>query len=328
MRRRFIIAALVCLVAATARAETPEISGFVDASHFVDLADGGGEFGLDQAEVDVIHRASDKTLVRADLEWVKDGEAFDAAVEQAFMQYDPCELWTITFGRFNAPIGFELLDPNEMYQYSHALVFDHGLPSNLTGLMVDRDLGASFDLRAYAVNGWDVNAENNKLKTWGGRLGWSDGDAGAGLSAIGGRDVDPSGGSFDRTVIDADLSYMPDGWVFGGEINHGSVDPLAGDTADWFGLLAMAHRDFDARWGLTMRWGLFDDRDGWTFGLVDDRPQKRQAFTIAPTLVLDEGFGALLEVRVDKSDRYAFTDRDGKPTDTKTTVAFEATYSF
>jgi hypothetical protein len=79
---------------------------------------------------------------------------------------------TLTFGRFNAPLGFELVDPNEMFQFSHSLVYTYGLPVNLTGAMVRKAWDGGLDARAYAVNGWDRNDETNQVPTWGGRVGF------------------------------------------------------------------------------------------------------------------------------------------------------------
>ena len=116
-------------------------------------------FGLDQTEIDLVRPIGDAGYVRADVEWVKDGEGWAQQLEQGFVSYTPEFLpgTAVTFGKFNAPIGFELLDAPDMYQFSHALVFDHGLPTNLTGAMIARPLGDKADVAAYWVNGWDVN---------------------------------------------------------------------------------------------------------------------------------------------------------------------------
>ena len=249
---------------------------------------------------------------------------------------------TFTFGKFNAPIGFELLDPNDMYQFSHALVFDNGLPTNLTGLSLARALGAGFDLVAYACNGWDRNAMAGANPTFGGRLGYArDGFVG-GVSAISGKEDLPAAvaGNPDvpttRTVFDVDVSYELEQWLFGGEFNTGKakedigVDP---QDQEWMGFLLMTHYTHNDWLGFTARYDYFDDKDGWAFGAVDNGQgvmefQKRQAVTFCPTFTLDENFGALIEVRLDTSDRNAFVDKDGAATDTNTTVAFEMTYSW
>ena len=334
MTHRKTLIALVCaaatVAAATAGAQETAprttLSGFVDAAYVVDSGGKNGEFGADQAEIDIEHRAGARTLLRADLEWVKDGEEHVARVEQAFMTWTPPCGWAFTLGKFNAPIGFELLDPHEMYQYSHALVFDHGLPTNLTGARVDKVLGGGFDLTAHVSNGWDrQTADANP--TWGGRLGYAAGGFAGGASAISGKEIEPVGGeAFTRTVLDADLSYATGRWLFGGELNRGTVDLPAGAEASWLGGLAMTHVELNAWAGLTVRYDRFDDEDGRVFGLVGGEPQVRQAVAIAPTFVLDEGFGALVELRLDFSDRDAFVDADGEATDTTTTLAFEMTY--
>ncbi|HPF71383.1 MAG TPA: porin [Candidatus Krumholzibacteria bacterium] len=331
MRARYVVlpvALAALLAAAAAPAQDTAITGFVDASYFQDLAAKGGEFGLDQAEIDIEHRSGDRTMVRADLEWVKNGETFDAQVEQAFVRYTCPADWTLTFGRFNAPIGFEQIDPNEMYQFSHALVYTYGQPTNLTGIMVDRPIGERVTVTAFGVNGWDQNAESNALKTWGGRLDYTHGVVDGGIVAITGKEGGGAAPEFDRTVLDADLACTPEGWVLGADLNHGKVTEAGGAEATWFGFMVMAHRDFNSWLGLTMRADYLDDQDGLLFGPVGGEVQKRNAIAIAPTFVLDEGFGALVELRIDKSDQDAFLDSDGLPTDTSTSVAFEMTYAF
>ena len=59
-----------------------------------------------------------------------------------------------------------------MFQFSHALVFDYGLPTNPTGLMSALNVGEMIDLSLYIVNGWDESNDNNKDKTVGGRVGF------------------------------------------------------------------------------------------------------------------------------------------------------------
>ena len=92
--------------------------------------------------------------------------------------------------------------------------------------------------------------------------------------------------------------------------------------------MAMAHVDFSPRAGLTLRVDHLDDQDGWLFGTVDGQVQARRSLTIAPTFTLADGLGALVEMRVDQSDREAFLDSDGLPTDSAVTFAVEMTGSF
>ena len=343
MRTAAIALALAALVAAgapparaageDAASVAVEVHGFVDASYAGNVDLRRDTFGVDQAEVDLTRSDGERWALRADLEWVKDGDDWVAAVEQGYLDYMPpgAPALTFTVGRFNAPIGFELLDPPDMYQFSHALVFDYGLPSNLTGLMVAATPGKSLDIRGYVVNGWDNNDLGSKgPKTAGGRVGWSFGNAAMmEVSALsgsqdGGTADDPT--TLDRTVFDLDVKVTPvDGLVLGAEANHGTVD-VAGSGADWTAFMVMAHRDFCSWAGLTGRFDWFDDPDAVVFeaGIA----QTRTAITVAPTFVLGDGLGALVEVRMDQSSEDVFADSDGAPKGSTTSVAFEVTGSF
>lgn len=329
MRYAMFILGLIVLATTAQAGETPKLSGFADASYLYDKNADVGEFGVDQVEIDLEHRAGERTLVRADVEWVKDGNEFVAQVEQAYMAYTCKYGLTYTFGQFNAPIGFELLDAPDMYQFSHALVFDYGLPTNLTGLSVARDLGEHFDIIAYGTNGWDANAASSRHVTFGGRLGYvAPNGAGLGISAISGKERDDMDVASTRTVFDADLSYEVEDWLFGGEFNKGKVTFEDDSEAEWTGFLVMTHYTVNEWLGFTARYDYFDDADGYAFGDVAGEFQARQAITLAPTLTLDDGFGALLEFRVDMSDQDAFLDTEDQATDSNTTVAFEVTYSW
>lgn len=136
-----------------------DISGFVDASYFYDANSGSNSFGFDQAEVDIEKTFGEVGSVRVDVEWVSDGVGgFDLDAEQGYVTFKPSVHNSVSFkfGKFNAPIGFELLDAPDMFQFSHALVFDNGLPTNLTGLMVSTQINPTTDLSLYVCNGWRI----------------------------------------------------------------------------------------------------------------------------------------------------------------------------
>ena len=306
------------------------ISGFVDASYFYDGESGNGSFGLDQVEIDVERTIGSSGSLRFDVEWVSDGAGgFTPDVEQGYVTYSPDFAGDnfFTFGKFNAPIGFELLDAPDMFQYSHALVFNYGLPTNLTGLMYSAQFSSAWDFSGYVCNGWDVNVDPDNDKSIGGRLGYAGGDwGGIGFSAIHGTESVDDTTTTQLTVFDVDISFDPaENWTMGGELNFGSND-LGAETATWWGFLVMSHWDFTSVVGGTIRFDYFDDTDNSRLG--GSVPEVRTAIAIAPTFVLGDGMGALIEVRLDSSDQEVFTDSDGAPSDTAVTMAFEMTYTF
>lgn len=313
--------------AATPPAEPYVMSGFVDAGYAGNFDRRDDAFGLNEAELDVTRGQGDDLLLRADLEWVRDGETWNAAAEQGFLAWRlPCRRpVTFTLGKFNAPLGWELLDPPDMYQYSHGLLFTYCAPTNLTGAMLAGTLGRGCDLKGYVVNGWDQNAERNGVKTWGGRFGYGGpGGNAVGVSLISGRD-DPAQ-ALDRTVVDVDLTLQPASrLLLGAEFNHGRLAHGA-TTANWTGVMAMAHLRTGERLGFTGRCDLLDDTDDALLGF--GRPTRRTSFTFAPTVALEEGLRALVEVRLDAANRAVFAAHDGSPRRSTASAAFTMTCRF
>ncbi|MXY97619.1 MAG: outer membrane beta-barrel protein [Gemmatimonadetes bacterium] len=327
-----------------------EISGFVDASYTYSNLDDSNTFGLDQVEVDLSRNLGDIGSLRADLEWVSDGEGgFTLDAEQGYVTLDlgmgrgEGNYPTLTFGKFNAPIGFELLDAPDMYQFSHALVFDLGLPTNLTGAMLSMDLGGGIDVVVHLTNGWDQNVDANTNKMIGGRLGYSHEDKGGiGFSAMRG---DESGFTGNLTVYDIDLTLTPTpGLLIGGEYNNGrtDLDEVLEQESSWNGYMVMVHYSVNDVMGITGRYDYFTREVESNYpsfrvaarrSRAQDHPvrleETRQALTIAPTFALTDGLGFLMELRRDFSDDEIFGDpEDGTLEKSMVSFAFEMTYSF
>ncbi len=304
------------------------VSGFVDASYFYNGPKAEGTFGFDQGEVDFEKTIGERGSVRLDIEWVSDGEdGYTMDAEQGYVAFNPQALgpMSIQFGKFNAPIGFECLDPPDMYQYSHALVFDNGLPTNVTGAMLTAASDSGFDIALYVCNGWDQNNDNNEDKTIGARLGLSPCETFSfGVSTIIGAQTEAEGK--DLTVFDVDATATPlAGLTLGSEFNYGR-DETGEDTTEWMGGLVMGHYDFSDTWGLTVRYDYFDDKDALRLGSGDC--EIRQSIAFAPTFCLGDGMGALFEFRTDSSDKEVFLDKDGEATKSASFYAFEMTYTF
>lgn len=306
------------------------ISGFVDASNYTEYNSSHSSFGLDQVEVDFVKGFSSKASVRADIDFSPaDGfDNFDMTLEQGFLTYSfgNQSSWSFTFGKFNAPIGFELLDAPDMYQYSHALVFNLGLPTNLTGLKVNGKF-STVDWTAYVVNGWDVNSDNNQDKTFGTRIGFSPvAGFGVGLSAMNGPEQDDNNSSR-RTVYDVDLSFSAtSSWIFGGEYNYGTESKLLtdGTAAEWNGFLLMSRYDFTERFGITARYDRFNDMDGTRSGA----PQTLNSFAFSPSVTLVDGFTGTFELRTDQSDQPIFVGAAGDLRKSSVSTGLEFTYKF
>lgn len=307
------------------------LTGFVDTSLYVDLNKGAGDgdqtasFSLDTVELNIAKEINDRASVRADIEFME-GEIY---LEQGFATLD-CPLGSglsLMFGKFNAPIGFEAVDAPDMYQFSHALVYNFGIPADVVGIDVSYDVGDKLGLQAYVINGWNdgITADNNNFKSIGFRGDVAVSETLAlGLSSVVGPESKDNNDDF-LYVIDADLNFSAiENLLIGGEVNLGGQQIPDGDASTWFGFMAMGHYDFCDWMGGTLRFDYFDDSDGIRLGVEDTRI----AVTAAATFAIADGCGALIELRIDSSDKKAFTDSDDKPTDSQVTLAMEFTYSF
>lgn len=123
---------------------------------------------------------------------------------------------------------------------SHSLVFTYGLPTNVTGAMLSGARGM-FDLQFHVTNGWDLITDNNRHKTFGGRLGVTPREGvNIGFSAMTGKEGSDENGAetHNLTALDMDttITVLP-GIVIGGELNWDSFEDQSviepGADAKW-----------------------------------------------------------------------------------------------
>lgn len=109
-------------------------------------------------------------------------------VNQAYAYYKPIDKWTLTLGKFNTFIGYEVISPVANYNYSTSYLFSYG-PFNHAGLKANYDLGKGFGVMAGVFNQTDFTDFNPNGKFLaGGQLSYS-GDKGAiYLNALSGQD--------------------------------------------------------------------------------------------------------------------------------------------
>lgn len=314
-----------------------QLSGFVDTSvsgsNYTTNTNGAKNrgTGLDQVELDLTYN-EDRVGMRFDFNVFPSDTTTvtnDSLMEQGYITYTVPGVGdsglTATMGKFNAPIGWELLDAPDMYQYSHALVFNYGLPTNLTGLMLNGSYGM-LDAHVYWTDGMDTNGTQPKgMRTFGGRLGITPFKGlNVGVSYIEDKNKNNTSTTAALTnpaakIFDVDLTYDGiENLLIGAEYNENKSFQAANQKSR--GYMMMAHYDFNDTFGATLRYGNFDFDTAVTGAST--------AYTGAVTASLGGGLGGLIEVRKDKNTATA-TDSNGTPANkTVTTYAMEATYAF
>jgi len=310
-----VMSSCLSLLSSAVRAESVvSLSGFVDSSLSYRFTDGdqGLLLGLDQVELDV-EVALSQLKLRIDLQYFPalltdpaDGPAptFDRIVEQGFAEYffvEPDRGVFLRAGKWNAPVGFETVDPTGLWQYSQGLLFTLATPANLTGVAFGW-VGASTQAQLWVSNAWDQPGTAKETHL-GARLQQSLGDAGTvGLSSTFGAlaDAEP------KLMIDLDAALAFGILKLGLQVNFGM---LGDDTS--LGFLVAANVAVADGVGVT---GRFD----WLDREIPDAPYKGASATLAGLFNLTPGFDLIAEVRADFPDG----------ADTEVVGALEALASF
>lgn len=304
-------------------------SGYVDAAGSFDNNSHKTDLNLNQVQLDIEKSVSDGASFRADVEVVSDGfDGYQMELEQGFVRVAPfaSKAWQLSFGRFNSPIGVERFDPDQTYLYTRGFLFDNALPTNLTGLMSNIRLSQYFDLTLMAVNGWNINADNNTGKSFGSRFGITPcSGLKVGFSVLSGPELDDDEAST-RTIYDIDVTLTrAESWNLALELHQGqeTQNPEIGGTAKWKGAMLVGHTALGGRFCATARADYFNDRNGSRTGVA----QELKSLAISPAMSIVDGLDMILELRHDWSNRAAL-GADDSAASSSFSSALEFTYSF
>ncbi|WP_299105266.1 outer membrane beta-barrel protein [uncultured Winogradskyella sp.] len=97
----------------------------------------------------------------------------DGIVNQAYVYYNISESTTLTMGRFNTFLGYEVIAPAANFNYSTSYLFSSG-PFSHVGLKADFALSDDFSLMLAVMNPWDTNDTSFTGEySFGAQLGYS-----------------------------------------------------------------------------------------------------------------------------------------------------------
>ncbi|MCA9772888.1 MAG: outer membrane beta-barrel protein [Myxococcales bacterium] len=273
-----------------------ELHGFIDTTYLlqenVDTVTGNGTpaypdelstFSLNQLELR-LSGSTEWAAFLAEIEYFQNPTNFpngangdgastdDVNLEQGWVAITPPMFpgFAIKLGKWNAPIGLESLDPPDRMQVTTSMIFNDIAPFNMTGVMVEYFPNDHIGLEAFITNGWDVELDFDRDKTYGARVTGGAGPVGGAFTYIGGKED----GTNWRSVYDGVLTVEPElsddfSLFVGGEVSYGCEENTSavhpgGDT-EWLGFIAKTRVEV-GRFGLTLRYEYLDDMDGFVTG--------------------------------------------------------------
>ncbi len=249
--------------------------------------------------------------------------------------------WTVAFGRFDSPIGFERDDEPLNLIPTNSFTFTYARPGKLTGVQVHYTASPRLDVWAVAANGWDATVDNNRGKTALARaqfipIPWVT----VGVTGVYG----PEQASTDRqqrSLLSSDLTVDRGRLILGAELNLGRERTSGSATATWRGAAGTVFLRVARKLGVTARYDQMEDTDG----LLTGTPQILRSVTVGPMWYFSsarEGIFSNIEhtrfhlpqialraaVRADWSSQPFFADAGGALQGANTTGVLELVYVF
>jgi hypothetical protein len=244
---------------------------------------------------------------------------------------------TLSFGRFDAPIGYERDDEPLNLIPTTSFTFELARPVKFTGLMARYALNPKISVLGLVANGWNQEADNNSGKTGGLKLQlFPTSGLAVAAGALYGPEEDSTNGS-PRTLLTGDATWQPmPRLILQAEAHRGSQQNL-----NWTGVVGQAFWRVGRSTGLSVRGEVLDDPDGVTSGT----PQQRSSVTISPWYFYREAqegvfsnvefttfrlpaFSLRPAIRIDHSDQPVFETKDGSLKRSNLTALVELVYVF
>src|SRR5262245_7436166 len=242
---------------------------------------------------------------------------------------------TIDFGKFYTPIGAEVVETKDNFNYSRGLLFLYG-PFYHAGFRAKYSFNDKAALTGFVVNGWDNLFENNVGETAGKTVGFQLGLTPskkfaftqtylAGPEAPLANAPDISARDNWRHIADTVVSlYATDKLTLLGNFVYGSDADNNGVRGHWKGFAGYFKYAFNNRFAFAPRFEVFHDKDGLRTGVA----QTLKDITLTQELKLSGNFITRFEYRRDFSNQNVFTNSSGAAKDNQNTFTLGISYFF
>ena len=343
--------ALLCSIATGAAAQEKEVtfeepapvtvSGFAVGLTDYDRVTRSNTFAAGKVAVSLFKPVGDAYLFAQLTTALEDG-ASSTEIDNLLVSWTPhtANKWSLGFGRFDAPIGFERDDEPLNLIPTNSFNFSYARPGKLTGVQVHYTASPRVDVWAVAANGWDVTQDNNRGKTALARVQWIPiAWVTLGFTGVYGPERDSSDAN-QRSLLSTDLTVDRGRFIVGAEANLGKEQENGGNPT-WRGAAVTGFLRLTRHVGVTARYDQLED----TNGLLTGTPQILRSVTVGPMWYVSsarEGIFSNIEhtrfhlpqvalraaVRADWSSTPFFTDAAGAPQSSNTKAVLELVYVF
>jgi Putative beta-barrel porin-2, OmpL-like. bbp2 len=248
-----------------------------------------------------------------------DGKEIYKHVQQAYVSVLAGGKLQLDAGKFVTPLGAEVIESQDNWNYSRSVLFGYAIPFYHTGLRATLPVNDKLTFAGYLVNGW-----NNSSQIYGDfpcvgftatvkpspKLTWI-------ANYMGGQETE---GGDTRHIFDTTLTVSPTPKVsLQGNFDYGKEGAMS-----WWGIAAYAKLQVKPSWSLVGRYEYLDDTDGgfMTIG------QKAQTLTLTSDHQVAGALKLRLEYRGDFTQDPFFTDDKGKKKDSQHAVLVGIVYTF
>src|SRR5256886_6447226 len=267
--RRAPWCALLCCVAASAAAqeravtfEEPQpvsVTGFTVGRADYDRLARRNSFTAGKIGISLFKPVGDVYLF-AQLTTALEGTETSTEIDNLLVSWTPQRAngWTLAFGRFDAPIGFERDDEPLNLIATNSFNFDFARPGKLTGVQLHYTASPRAEVWAVAANGWDAAVDNNRGKTALLRaqvipIPWVT----VGVTGVYGPERDSTDAN-QRSLLSGDLTIDRGRLIVGAEVNLGR-EQAGGITPTWRGAAVTGFLRLPPHPGLPARHGPVGD---------------------------------------------------------------------
>jgi Putative beta-barrel porin-2, OmpL-like. bbp2 len=230
----------------------------------------------------------------------------------------------IDVGKMVTPLGAEVIETKDNWNYSRSLLFALAIPYYHMGARLTYAFDDRFAIAGLIVNGWNNVVENNDRKSFGVQATFKPTDK---LSIVQGYMVGPEQPDDDedvRQVSDTIVSYAANTWLSlmaNYDIGRDRVD---GAPVRWQGAAVYARMKAKSWWAISPRLEWYEDRDGFTTGV----PQTLHGATLTSEFNVDEQLFTRIEYRRDVSNRPFFANGSSSRVKPQTTLTVGLFYVF